>query len=84
MSGQESIPVGCVLPACQPNVLQWPDGGGGPKVNKFKQISSVSYQMSVARGGPQVIKFEHVGHQMSVLGGPRPDVWGREGGCTVQ
>ena len=41
---QESIPVGCIPPACRPYVLRWsPDVstcGGGHQVNKFEQVSS--------------------------------------------
>ena len=41
---QESNPVGCVPPACQPYMLLWlPDvctsREGGPPVNKFEQVS---------------------------------------------
>ena len=54
---QDSIPVGCVPPACQPYAFQWlpldvSTGMGviGPKVNKFEQVSSDDHQMSVAVG----------------------------------
>ena len=49
---QESIPVGCVPPACQPYVLWWsPDvRTGGPQVNKFEQVFSNCHQMSLAGG----------------------------------
>ena len=62
-------------------------GEVSPEVNRFKQVFSVGYQMSL--GGDQVNKFEQfssVGHQMSVVrprgptsecpGGSRSDVWG--------
>ena len=51
---QESIPVGCVLPACPPYVLQPPGvstGRGCPQVNKFEQISRDAHEMSVAGEG---------------------------------
>ena len=60
---QESIPVGCVLPACQLYMLQPPDvstrGQVGPSVNKFEQVSSYGHQVSLAMGqdearGPHV------------------------------
>ena len=41
-------------------------------MNKFEQVSGLGYQMSQARGGPQVNKFDQVsslGHQMSLPGG---------------
>ena len=54
---QDSIPVGCVPPACQPYAFQWLPldvstsmGVIGPKVNKFEQVSSDDHQMSVAVG----------------------------------
>ena len=52
---QESIPVGCVLPACQTFVLCPPDvstggEGVGPRMNKFEQVSSHGHQMPLARG----------------------------------
>ena len=55
MQIQESIPVGCVPPACadcnafkshQISVMGWE--GGGPQVNKFEQVSSGGLQMSLA------------------------------------
>ena len=53
---QDSIPVGCTPPACQPYMFRWPlldvsTGGSaevGPQVNKFEQVSSDDHQMSVA------------------------------------
>ena len=56
---QDSTPVGCIPPACQPYVFQWPPldvstggrgGGLGPQVNKFEQVSNDDHQMSVAEG----------------------------------
>ena len=58
---EESIPVGCVPPPCQPYMFWWlPDvstGGGGGLLqrgltNKFEQVSSDGYHMSVAEVGP--------------------------------
>ena len=60
MFQQESIPVGCVPPTCADHTFfttrcqhQW---GRGPEVNKFEQVSSDGYQMSLAGGqeGPEV------------------------------
>ena len=54
---QDSIPVGCVPLACQPYMFQWPVLDVStkvevcPQVNKFEQISSDAYQMSVAGEG---------------------------------
>ena len=67
---QESISVGYVLPTCQPYMLQPPDvstAGEGHQVNKFLQVSSVGYQMSLARG------------QGWGRGGPMSDVHGGQG-----
>ena len=50
---QESIPVGCVLPACQPYVFRWPPlgvsnvmGVVGNQMDKFEQVSGDDHQMS--------------------------------------
>ena len=55
---QESIPVGCVVPTCQPYVVQWPrldvsigGGEGGPQVNKFEQASRCWWWGRVSGGG---------------------------------
>ena len=51
---QESIPVGCILPACQPYVFWWPPldvrtgEGVGPQENKFEPLSSDDHHMPVA------------------------------------
>ena len=49
---QESTPVGCVPPACQPYMLLWlPDvctsREGGPQVHKFEQVSTRCHWMPV-------------------------------------
>ena len=61
---QDSIPVGCVPPACQPYVFWWPPldvskgaGGVGHQVDKFEQVSSDGHQMSV-------VGWEGVGAQV--------------------
>ena len=55
---QESIPVGCLSPACQPYMRRWsPDVStrGSRQVNKFEQVSIDGHQMSLAGvGGPHV------------------------------
>ena len=61
---KKAFQVGCLTPACQPHVFWWlpldvntggGEGGLGPRVNKFEQLSSDDHQMSVAVGGvPQV------------------------------
>ena len=49
---QESIPGGCVPPACQPYMLQSqmsvPVERGGPQLNKFEKVSSDGHHMLVA------------------------------------
>ena len=54
---QESAPLRFVLPACQPYMLQWPpdvnSGSGGVQgglMNKFEQVSSDGYQVSLVGG----------------------------------
>ena len=50
---QDSIPVGCVPPTCQPYVFHWlplyvtTGWELGPQVNKYEQVSSDDHQMSV-------------------------------------
>ena len=57
---QESIPVGCIPPTCQPYMLWWPPDvntmwGGSvqwDQRNKFAQVFSDGHQMSLAGGSP--------------------------------
>ena len=54
---QDSIPVGCKPPACQPYVCRWlpscvsPGGGAvGYQVSKFEKVSSDDHHISIAGG----------------------------------
>ena len=54
---QESIPIGCVPPACKLYMLKWSPPDVTPEcyqVNKFEQVSSVGHQMSVKWWGQWV------------------------------
>ena len=60
---RDSIPIGCVPPARWPPLDVSTSGGVvGPQANKFEQVSSNDYQMSVAAGvrrvGPMSVRGE--------------------------
>ena len=86
---QESIPVGCILPACQPYVLLWPPdvstSGGAVKwglMNKFQLVSSDGHQMSLVGGGARA-----GGPICPKSGGAKPGTpisRGGTRGCTVR
>ena len=46
---QESIPVGCILPACQPYVFRWPPLG--VSTGGRSHVSSDDHKMSVVGAG---------------------------------
>ena len=53
---QESISMGCMLPAWEPYILQWPPPdvapGGCHQMNKFEEVSGDDHLMPLAgRGG---------------------------------
>ena len=88
MYKQQSIPVGCVLPASRSYVFQWSSDvstsevGVDPQVNKFGKVSSLSPVMWLA-GFPCTLRFHVQGGCVARIGGGEQD-WGQEGICTVR
>ena len=80
---QDSILVGCVPPACQLYLCQWPPlnvstsgEGVGPQLKKMEQVFSDGHHMSVAGGIPLTSDVHGRKEGERVEGYPlRSDVW---------